>query len=191
MKSVLFISGGAFILTLLLLVVIQALRIKEARHTVVLANEFTLVFATRKEIEKLEPTAFYESNLDNFTIHRGWFDSDRKIAIVYSLKPNDITALDLSMVPLLFAKACQGTLSDADTAPLGAECKKVLGVIFHELIGHGSDRFAMNRPLEMVHLLWPSVTIADDGQEQNPWKVVRHYWPDDATHPGLEHRAGP
>ncbi len=190
-KIIISAIGGVAITAILTTVLVIASRIHEAKHTFVLANDFILMISTRKAILEFDKNAFNQT-VDGITIHRGWFYPAKRTALVYTLHPNDVTAMDMSIMPGIFVKACEGTLEQSDLAQLSPEARVLAGVIFHELVAHGSDAYCRGRPLLMIHALWPNST-PDPGDEviQNPWKIVRKYWGGEATHPLLETQAYP
>ncbi len=186
MKKIISVLGGILMGSFLVFVLVVTSRITEAKHVFVLANDFTLLLGTRKPIEQFDENAFHQESLDGFAIHRGWFYRAKKTAIVYTLHPNAVTPMDMSTMPGLFVKACNGTLEKTDLDHLGPEARAVAGTIFHELVAHGSDGYCRGKPLTMIHLLWPNTPDPGNETVQNPWKIVRKYWGSDATHPLLE-----
>lgn len=168
--------------------IVSSIGYKESRLDVPLANGFKLMFATRGEIKKAMPSAFAHDDLDSLSIHHGWFSPSNKLAIIYTTHSERFTAAALAPVPGICEKACMGLLTDADLKALDPEVRAVMGTMFHELVGHGSDSFAPNHLFTTMHLIWPEVNVPSPEPLQNPWRVLRRYWGADATHPLLETR---
>lgn len=181
-------AGAIIIVTAITCLLISTIGYKESRLDVPLANGFGVMFASGGEIKKAMPSAYAHDNLDSLTIHRGWFSTAHKVAVIYTLHSERFTPAALAPVPGICEKACMGLLTDADLQALDPEVRAVMGVIFHELVGHGSDAFAPNHLFTTMHMIWPEINVPSPEPQQNPWRVVRRYWGADATHPLLETR---
>ncbi len=182
------VGAAAAILAVLALlcVVVPWMGIKDGRQDVQLANGFQLIFATENEVKKVHPDAFTLAKSDGYHIYRGWFYAKSRTAIIYTTHPERFTQALFSRLPILLESACKGTFNAADTAGLNADEKDAVGTIFHELIGHGSDAFQDGHLFTTMQMYWPDIHVPDPEPVQNPWDIVRHYWPADATHPELE-----
>ncbi len=182
-------AAGAIILAgLLTYALVSFIGFKESRLDVPLANGFGVMFATMGEIKKAMPSAFAHDDPDSLSIHHGWFAPSSRIAVIYTLHSERFTTQALAPVPHICELACMGLLADKDLKALDPEVRSVMGTLFHELVGHGSDSVAPNHLFTTMHMIWPEIEIPKSEPLQNPWRVVRRYWPADATHPLLETR---